>query len=76
MVTACVAVAGCAYTVDVEGSTTVAFRAADGAGNYVTAQGAVKVGPDAAGRHGHVHSGRQVAQVHLHREPARTGSPA
>ena len=36
-------VTGGAYTVDVEGSTTVAFRAVDGAGNEATAQGAVKI---------------------------------
>ena len=38
-----VEVTGGAYTVDVEGSTTVTFRAVDGAGNDATAQGAVKI---------------------------------
>ena len=38
-----VAVTGGAYTVDVEGSTKVEFHASDGAGNSVTAQGAVKI---------------------------------
>ncbi|MDA0137124.1 OmpL47-type beta-barrel domain-containing protein [Solirubrobacter deserti] len=37
------AVAGGAYTVEAEGTSTVTFKAIDGAGNEVTAQGTVKV---------------------------------
>ncbi len=60
-------VTGGAYTVDVEGSTTVDVPRRRRRRQRRHGAGRGQDRPHAAVRHGHVHPGRQVAQVHLHR---------